>query len=151
MRWTLIFALLAAPALAGGSGWSYFTPYQADPAAALDKLRWEVFRGGKYYKLFPRKKAKSPNHALSLGEDEGTHSIIDIVKVGAAPCNPGQACPLPAAELTRLFGTTKPARAQVEARERDLEGLWDRWIGLYIVVYEGDTPKWLYFGGRSGD
>jgi hypothetical protein len=34
----------------GASGWGYFTPYQPDPEAALQKLRQEVFARGEYYK-----------------------------------------------------------------------------------------------------
>jgi len=32
----------------GASGWHYFTDYQADPGAALQKLRREVFEKGEY-------------------------------------------------------------------------------------------------------
>jgi hypothetical protein len=34
----------------GASEWFYFTPYQPDPEAALQKLRNEVFARGEYYK-----------------------------------------------------------------------------------------------------
>src|SRR5262245_4021188 len=34
----------------GASGWSYYTPYQPDPDAALQALRARVFASGKFYR-----------------------------------------------------------------------------------------------------
>lgn len=33
----------------GASGWTYFVPYQPDITKALNELREQVFRDGKYY------------------------------------------------------------------------------------------------------
>lgn len=158
MSWALALpaALWAPAAWAGASGWSYFVPYERDPKAALERLRWDVFRKGTYYKLRPEQKAKSPDQALLLNETEGTHSIIDIQKVAllpASPCELGAVCPLSPAALVELFGSERPGRAQVEALAQDKRLLvrFQRWSGVYLVVYEGSTPKWLYFTGASGD
>jgi hypothetical protein len=151
----LLLVLLAPlPALAGGSGWSYFVSYDRDPAVALDKLRWDVFRRGDYYKPNPKRKAKSPDHALALSEEEGTHSIIDIRKVAReapASCAAGTVCPLGPAALVELFGSERPDRAKVEAAGTRLTSRNPAWSGLYVVVYEANAPKWLFFAGHSGD
>ncbi len=152
----LLVLCMSLPSLAwaGGSGWSHFVPYEADTAAVLQKLRWQVFRKGKYYKLDPKRKAKSPEHALELNDTEETHSIIDIQKVAAAPsesCGMMTVCPLKPATLVELLGSERPARAKVEAADSRLQSLLQRWSGVWIVVYEGDSPEWIYFGGHSGD
>lgn len=159
-RWIGALALLVtlwpSGARAGASGWSYFVPYEISTQAALDRLRWEVFRKGSYFKLRPGQKAKSPDQAFRLNETEGTHSIIDIQKAAAAPaaaCELGSVCPLSPAALVELFGTEKPSRAAVEALAQDprLLSRVQSWTGIYVVVYESNAPKWLYFTGFSGD
>jgi hypothetical protein len=151
----LLLALcVPATALAGASGWAYVVPYEADTAAALQKLRWDVFKKGKYFKLDPKKKAKSPDHALELNETEGTHSIIDMQKIAAEPgatCAFGTLCPLTPAALKTLFGSDKPTRAQIEAAGTTPQSQLPRWTGMWVIVYDGATPKWLYFAGHSGD
>ena len=158
VMWALTLLTVLAPSVAraGASGWSYFVPYDRDTKAALDRLRGEVFRKGSYYKLRPDQKAKSPDHALLLNETEGTHSIIDIQKVAPLPassCELMAVCPLSSAALLELFGTERPSRPQVQALAQDsrLLSRIQRWTGVYVVVYEGATPKWLYFTGFSGD
>ncbi len=153
---TLLAVLWPKVAQAGASGWSYFVPYELNIKAVLERLRWDVFRKGNYYKLRREQKAKSPDQALLLNDTEGTHSIIDIQKVAPFPsssCEFGTVCPLSAAALVELFGTEKPSRAQVDALAQDnrLLSHFQRWSGVYVVVYEGSTPKWLYFAGYSGD
>lgn len=152
----LLVALWPKAVRAGASGWSYFVPYEQNTKAALERLRWDVFRKGNYYKLRPDQKAKSPEHALRLNDTEGTHSIIDIQKVAPFPsssCELGAVCPLSPAALVELFGTQRPSRAAVEALAQDkrLLSRLQRWSGVYVVVYEGSSPKWLYFTGYSGD
>jgi hypothetical protein len=151
----LLLALaLPSSALAGGSGWEYFVPYESDTASALQKLRWDVFKKGKYYKVFPKKKAKSPDHALEISETEGTHSIIDMQKVAPEPgatCAFGTLCPLTPAAIKTLFGSDKPTRAQVEAASSKIGSHIPRWTGMWVIAYDGVTPKWLYFAGVSGD
>lgn len=54
-------------------------------------------------------------------------------------------------DLVRLFGTTKPTRAQAEAREYELLEMRERGLGTIVVLYEGDVPRELMFVGFSGD
>ena len=37
------------------------------------------------------------------------------------------------------------------AQDKRLLSRLQRWSGVYVVVYEGSSPKWLYFTGYSGD
>jgi len=153
-----VFCIGLAPssAFAGGSGWSYFAPYESDTPAALQKLRWDVFRKGDYYKVDPKRKAKSPEHALRLNGEDGTHSIIDIMKAATAPsdaCEIGAVCPLSKAKLVELFGTERPTRAKIESTDAggQLQSLFSGGSGVYVVVYERNAPKSIYFAGHSGD
>jgi hypothetical protein len=47
----------------GASGWDYRVPYQADIAAALEELRWQVYHDGTYYK-------KDPDSTLDMSDEE---------------------------------------------------------------------------------
>ena len=157
----IVFMLLttaAAPARAGASGWSYFVAHDADVGRALEKLKWDVLRKGKYYKLFPKRRPKSPHDALIMNDTEGTHSIMDIEKVSLVETPRGRCaimtvCPLPKADLAAIFGTDKPTRAMVEAANEKLDAmsLQPTWSGVWIAVYDGAQPKFLYFVGHSGD
>ena len=60
------------------------------------------------------------------------------------------AAPLTGSELTRYFGTDKPTRQHVERSNNFWEDI-DRGHCRYVVLYEGETPKHLYFAGYSFD
>jgi hypothetical protein len=156
----LMLVVAASPHLAraGASDWSYFVPYDADVGRALEKLKWEVLRKGDYYKLDPKRKPKSPREALEINDTEGTHSIMDIEKASLAEaarerCDIMTVCPLPKKELVAIFGSDRPTRAMIEAaaKKDDVAGLQQRWSGIWVVVYEKNQPKMLYFTGNSGD
>lgn len=126
----------------GASAWIYFVPYQPDINKALQALREEVFRSGKYFKMqhsawdddnitvpLPpelidalREEAnyyaslpepKSPDELLHYNAAAGTHSIIDITRVSTSP-EFGSASPLTPQELFTIFGTEKPTRAVID-------------------------------------
>jgi hypothetical protein len=63
----------------------------------------------------------------------------------------GTVYPLTEGQLVELFGTTRPTREQVESRPQVYEGLRDRWVGLYIIVYRDGEPDEICFTGYSGD
>ena len=83
------------------------------------------------------------------GLSNGTASILDISRISDQPdfcC----AAPLSSAELERYFGTQKPT----EAMARESDDLWEdleRGMARYVVLYEGDEPKGIYFAGYSFD
>ena len=127
----------------GASGWQYFVPYQEDIQQALSDLRDQVFESGRYYKRFPfwqemneedyansdapqhqgmvewirgMKAMKEPTTLQELMEwngEDGTHSILDINRVGDKP-DIGVAAPLSEAEMMEFFDSTQPNREAVE-------------------------------------
>ncbi|MFO0546863.1 MAG: hypothetical protein U0271_00680 [Polyangiaceae bacterium] len=142
----------------GASGWDYWVPYESDIGSALAKLREKAFAEGDYYKGFGEYQVKSPTSIDDLFKQmeevglstEGAHSILDMERVGETP-DFAVVAPLTDDQLDALFDTTKPTRAQVEAEKSLIESLRERWEGTYIVAYEGDTPKEIFFVGFSGD
>jgi hypothetical protein len=183
----------------GATGWSYFVPYQQDINAALQELKDDVFKQGKYelpfnfdqnevesqlnflasvYQSLPDELRKHTNQFLELGqaaakqqrpkqtpknikqlreqcETEGTHSIIDIEMVSSVPIF-GAVAPLSNMRLLDIFGTEQPTHAMVEKWSAridplDAEPLYERWEGIYIIVYKDSIPDEIYFEGCSGD
>jgi hypothetical protein len=131
----------------GGEPWDYFVPYEEDIQAALEKLRQREFRAGRY-----RGSDLNPatiEEAIENMEADGTASILDIFTVADQP-DFSTVAPLPRAELLRLFGTERPTRAMVEANMEFYEDI-ERGQGVYIIVYEGERPTEIFFGGYSFD
>ena len=99
-------------------------PRPVDPDDFLDWLRW-------------------------LNAPGGTRSVIDLLGVSQVP-KAGHAAPLTDAELTKVFGTTKPTQQQVEPLASVLLNLRPAGHGTYIVVYADDEPAGYYFTGVTG-
>ncbi|MFO0554434.1 MAG: hypothetical protein U0271_38990 [Polyangiaceae bacterium] len=143
--------------IVGASDWEYWVPYEADIGAALAKLRAKSFASGNYYVGRGKYKIQTPSSIEdynakmnALGLASGAHSILDMREVADEP-GFFKVAPLADPELMELFDTTKPTRAQVTAKSEHLRGLRASWLGTYIVVYEGDEPREIYFAGFSGD
>lgn len=161
----------------GGNPYFYFTPYQQDTQAALDGLREQEFKAGRYdpamsmadppsymfkFKFPPDDASPAPgarhgsiDEAIAAAEADGTCSILDIDRVTNEP-DFGAACPLPPDELTRVFGTAEPTREHIEAALLKDHGaeFWeqiDRGHARYIVVYENAEPSEFFFAGYSVD
>lgn len=171
----------------GANPYCYFTRYQPDAAAALEDLRQQEFAAGRYdYALqaanppsftfqhqfppgegFPAPGAQHPSIEEALRDamegGSGTGSILDIVGLSDEPslCF---ATPMAAAELTELFATATPSRADVETiiwrkgrtppDKARFEAFWGRiWRGeaRYFAVYDGETPSAWFFAGMSLD
>ncbi len=146
----------------GADPYWYFVPYEPDIESALQKLRRREFEAGRYNPVIksmrfplsdpppsPGRQHGSIEAAIEDSAEDGTCSILDIRSVGDAPglCTAG---PLPDDELLECFGTTKPTREEVGASD----GFWetvDRGEGLYIIVYKGNEPDEIFFGGYSFD
>lgn len=222
----------------GASGWRYYTPYRADPEAALQELRQRVFAEGDYsigsggftkvngqgpfdgvgpfpglapgfdplagvrafaeqrpelnrllraaesgdYRglsgedrlaaekfwalltMFPRPdqgplprppdaapgdRPGSIEELLATAAEDGTHSVLDIVRTGRLR-GFGVATPLPARGGQRVFGTTRPSHEQVEASWLVVTERLDRWQAHYLAVYRGGEPVEYAFIGCSG-
>lgn len=82
--------------------------------------------------------------------EEGTHSVLDFHRIGDTP-GYGVAASLTDDDLTHLFGTTQPTRAQVTEKQDALIQHRRRGMASYVVVYDGDQPSEIAFAGISGD
>jgi hypothetical protein len=148
----------------GGEPYFYIVPYQNDVGAALQALRKREFEAGRYnpvmpfpsrhFPLGPRSPAPGRKHpsieaALEASDADGTRSILDIESVSDTP-DFGRAVPLSDTTLIDLYGTARPARAQVEADMDFFEDI-ERGHAVYIVLYDGAAPSEILFAGYSYD
>lgn len=164
----------------GASGWSYIVPFQEDINQALQELRQQEFAAGKYYRpgtfiemalnrnivaADEREQLEAALKSLNAlpapltieelfeqNGESGTHSIIDIFSVSAAP-EFGTVSPLSDEELMEIFGHARPHIDEV-LEESKLEELYDRrerWEGLYVICYTNNMPMQIFFCGCSGD
>jgi hypothetical protein len=141
----------------GASSWEYWVPYQAEVGVALEALRSEVFAAGTFYAGQGEHKVEGAQSIEelfarldALGHADGTHSILDMTKIASEP-GFGVAAPLTADQIDALFETQTPTRAQIEAARALLLEVREGGSGSYLIAYEGDEPKELYFFGFSGD
>jgi hypothetical protein len=89
----------------GASAWIYFTPYQPDPEAALQKLRNEVFARGEYYK--PWDAASSWHAELSQAPPEERAAMEDFLRsLPPSPLQPPEPLPATIQELLELYGAS---------------------------------------------
>jgi hypothetical protein len=162
----------------GASSWDYFVPYQQSIESALNELREQVFRSGKFF-LRPQIEINPDNFADAPEEireqipawiereksfsqpttlkalvdwngEEGTHSIIDVERITPIPTL-GSASPFSTNQLIEIFGTDKPERNIIEQRKSEITGMRKRWEASYIVVYKDGKPDEIFFSGYSGD
>lgn len=131
----------------GAEPYDYVVPYDPDPQAALERLRADVFASGRYRGA--EDTPESPEEAFEMMDEDGTASILDIMRVSEKPgfC---AAAPMSEVELEACFGTTRPSLAQIRNSDVFWDGI-DRGHARYVVVYEGDEPRSLYFAGYSFD
>jgi hypothetical protein len=131
----------------GAEPYDYTVPYEPDIQAALEKLRRRVFDSKEFNgaEFDP----PTPEAAFELADADGTCSILDITRISAEPefcC----AAPFSPEELERYFGTQKPTEAIVRQADDFWEDL-ERGMARYVILYEGDQPKEIYFAGYSFD
>jgi len=131
----------------GAEPYDYTVPYEPDIQAALAKLRQQVFASGAFNgaELNP----STPEEALEMTEADGTRSILDISRISETPeffC----AAPLTPDELQRYFGTDKPTKAMIKQSDEFWDDL-DRGMARYVILYENEERKQIYFAGYSFD
>ncbi len=131
----------------GAEAYQYVVEFNEDIQVALDALRKEIFEKGEFNGA--EFNPSTPDEALEMSESEGTRSILDIMKISeepqyhsAAPCRSG--------ELQRYFGTDKPSVEMIE-NNNEFWGDIERGMARYIITYESDTPKQIFFAGYSFD
>ena len=148
----------------GAEPYYYFVPYQPNVAAALQALRQREFEAGRYNPVMPflaghlplgpdspapGRQHASIAEALEAADADGTLSILDIEGLSDTP-SLGVAVKLRDEILSRLYGTTRPSRAQVEAAMDFLDDI-ERGHAVYLVLYDGDAPSEILFAGYSCD
>jgi hypothetical protein len=131
----------------GAEPYEYTVPYEPNIQSALDKLRRRVFESKEFHgaEFDP----PTPEAAFEMTDADGTRSILDISRISDQPdycC----AAPLSSEELERYFGTHKPTRVMMRASDDFWEDL-ERGMARYVILYEGDEPKEIYFAGYSFD
>ncbi len=60
------------------------------------------------------------------------------------------AAPLTNDELQKYFGTSKPTKSQIKENSDFWYDL-DRGMARYVIIYDQDKPKEIFFGGYSFD
>lgn len=152
----------------GASAWSYFVTHDSDVAAALSRLQQDVFSRGDFYSR-SKKEFRSLEQLREVQAEEGTHSIIDMLRVTSEPADEpdprqellaavfggatsyGTIYQMSDAERETCFSTNTPTRSIIEANESKVYARLRRGYGRYTVVFEGSSPVELYFAGVSGD
>ncbi len=152
----------------GAHPYLYFVRYNPDVDAALQELREQEFRAGRYNPVIPHPQFPFPSEAAqpskpSTGAQhktirdavkaagaDGTRSVLDLDHVSDAP-EFNSVAPLPPEELENLFGTARPTHKLIE---RNLDGVFEgieSGQGVYIIAYKNDQPDELFFAGYSFD
>lgn len=146
----------------GANPYWYFTEYDADEEAALQRLRQREFLAGRYnpvipFLMFPlRPNSPSPGakhasieEAIEAAAEDGTRSILDLHSVGDQ-IDLGVAARMPPDKLEELFETIEPTHDLLES-ELAIFNAIDRGQGACIVVYKDGKPSELFFAGCSYD
>ena len=131
----------------GAEPWQYFVPHRTDLQAALEDLKEQEFRAGRY--RYSEEGPQSIDEARDIADADGTASILDIDRVDAQP-DFGVVTPLTTGQLLTLFGTDKPTRDLVEACDDLYEDI-ERGQGVVCRVYKHGQPSELCFTGYSYD
>jgi hypothetical protein len=141
----------------GAEPWSYFVPYHEDIQVALSDLQRQEFEAGRYRIRDTDHPPATMTEARAQFPESGTGTVLDMLgvvdephEVDAEVPNFFMVAPLSPQQLVTLYGTEKPTHEMVKARREFYEWI-DRGLGVYIVVYEGDTPSELFFAGYSLD
>lgn len=144
----------------GASGWTYFTPYQADIAAALRAAQTRAIEERDYDWFRADEGQPHPSTAEEIWQCEefwevGTHSILDVTRV-VSPDDvhtAGGMRPIPEHEIQHLFGTRRPERVDFDRRSD--RGALDfeepRWGGCCVTLYADGRPSEIAFWGITGD
>lgn len=145
----------------GAVPYEYFVKYQPDIDTALQDLRQQEFRAGRYNpviafpglitgpKQSPGARHASIDDAIRASGADGTRSILDLDHVSAKP-EFLAVSPVDASQLQQWYGSTKPTRAMIEQNMEFFEDI-ERGQGVYVVVYKDGCPDEICFAGYSCD
>jgi hypothetical protein len=146
----------------GAEPYWYFVKYKPDINAALQELREQEFKAGRYNPVMPSppfppgpgSPAPGAQHAsiaeaLEDSDADGTRSILDLDHVADTPdfC---AVAPLADEALIDLFGTTNPTRKMVEHHMEFFDDV-ERGQGIYVILYRDGQADEILFAGYSFD
>lgn len=131
----------------GAENYMWVTRYQKSLAKALDMARRETFAAGKF--LGAEKMPKSIAAAVEAVAEEGTGSLLDIMRVSKTPelCS---VCPVSAKERKTFFGTEHPDGSEI-ADAMDFWESFDRGMARAVTLYEQGRPVKICFAGWTLD
>lgn len=146
----------------GAEPYWYYEKFTGDLEVTLENLRQREFKAGRYnpatpfLEFPPGPNSPSPGaqhdsiqDAMEDAAEDGTRSILDLMGIADEPdfCVAGR---LPDDELLRLYGTTQPTRAMIDANLPFSDEM-ERGQGIYIIVYRNGAPDEVFFAGYSFD
>ncbi len=131
----------------GAENYMWVTRYQKSLAKALDMARRETFAAGKF--LGAEKMPKSIAAAVEAVAEEGTGSLLDIMRVSKIPelCS---VCTVSAKERKDFFGTEHPDGSEI-ADAMDFWESFDRGMARAVTLYEQGRPVKICFAGWTLD
>ena len=131
----------------GAENYMWVTRYQKSLAKALDMARRETFAAGKF--LGAEKMPKSIAAAVEEAAEEGTGSLLDIMRVSKIPelCS---VCTVSAKERKDFFGTEHPDGSEI-ADAMDFWESFDRGMARAVTLYEQGRPVKICFAGWTLD
>lgn len=150
----------------GASGWDYIEQYRGNLQSTLDALHERLLAEGVGLRWWPpdepRPTTLAEFYAAVEGTDEdgefwatGTHSILDVARIGVTGGRVGDGGirPLSEDDTVRVFGGSRPTVADWHriGPDRD-EGDYERWEGRCVLLYDlSGSPVDVGFWGCSGD
>lgn len=141
----------------GAEPWVCSVAYQPDILAALEAARAQEFAAGRYNILDESHPPSTIEEAVEQAAESGTASVLDMIGVVETPheidAESPHYCmvaPLSPEQLQELYGTDKPTKAQIDGQVGFFDWI-DRGLGVYLIAYDGETPKEIVFAGYSFD
>lgn len=163
------------------TAWGYLVPYQEDIQQALVEIQQHVFQRGEFFtelgdllnilhseqvQHVPQERVELIKARIHLLEqepipvtipaliqkngDSGTHSIIDMQGISDEP-KQHHISPLPDEEIMKYFGHKQPTLSMLQQNDNNILSLCEHWQGRYLLVYENDRPRDIFFVGISGE
>ena len=135
----------------GSVVWSFVAKWEPDLRAALLRAQQETLSTGSFAQLYkPDGRLETVKDVRDAYGADGSGSVIDILDLAEEP-GLEVAGPFEAEVLLDLFGTTRPTRDAVLLKSFEIEGLLGRGEAAYVLLYEGETPREIFFCGWTAD
>jgi len=138
------------------TAWRYLIPYESDIEAAVMRLKDKTFERRAFFQpyLAPEhplvQLPRTIEEAVALTGELGTHSVLDIEKVGVMPGF--RVCSLLSAEIRmEVYGTLTPDRDDVDFHKFTLINHMTNGQARFVIVHKEDEPHQIYLEGLTGN